>query len=84
MTEAGWILDVLRLVERLKLEPRHSWLSDGGRESVAEHTWQMALLAMLVHRHLAQPVDLERTLKLVLVHDLVEAEAGDVPFFATG
>ena len=46
------ILGVLRLAERLKSELRHSWLSSGRQESVAEHTWQMALMAVLMHRHL--------------------------------
>jgi putative hydrolases of HD superfamily len=78
------ILSVLHLAERLKSELRHSWLSSGRRESVAEHTWQMTLMAVLMHRHLEHPVDLERTLAMIVVHDLVEAIAGDVPFFETG
>ena len=78
------ILAFLQFSERLKLELRHSWLSNGRQESVAEHTWQMALMAMLIHDRLEAPVALERTLKMIIVHDLVEAEAGDVPFFATG
>ena len=78
------ILGILRLAERLKSELRHSWLSSGRRESVAEHTWQMALMAVLMHRHLEHKVDLERTLAMITVHDLVEAIAGDVPFFETG
>jgi putative hydrolase of HD superfamily len=78
------ILSVLRLAERLKFELRHSWLSSGRQESVAEHSWQMALMAVLMHRHLEHPVDLERTLAMITVHDLVEAIAGDVPFFETG
>ena len=84
MQEVARILDFLALSERLKLELRHSWLSDGRQESVAEHSWQMALMALLIHRDLAEPVDIGRVLKMVLVHDLVEAEVGDVPFFATG
>ncbi len=78
------ILNLLKLAEKLKSELRHSWLSSGRRESVAEHTWQMALMAVLVHRHLQRPVNLEHVLKMILVHDLVEAEAGDIPFFETG
>lgn len=78
------ILDLLALSERLKRELRHSWLADGRRESVAEHTWQMAFMALLVHRRLEQPTDLLCTLKMILVHDLVEAIAGDVPFFEGG
>lgn len=77
------ILDFLAFSARLKSELRHSWLADGRRESVAEHTWQMALFALLAHPHLEHPVDLHRTIKMVLVHDLVEAEVGDVPFFAS-
>jgi len=77
------ILDFLKLSEGLKRELRHSWLSDGRRESVAEHSWQMALMAILVHPHLDEPVDLGRTLEMIVVHDLVEALVGDVPYFDT-
>lgn len=75
------ILEFLRLAERLKFELRHSWLSNGRQESVAEHTWQMALMAMLIQPRLSKPVDLGKTLQLILVHDLVEAISGDVPYF---
>jgi putative hydrolase of HD superfamily len=75
------LLEFLALTERLKTELRHSWLSDGRQESVAEHCWQMALMAMLVHPELEQPVNLCKTLKMILTHDLVEALTGDVPFF---
>ena len=78
------MLEFFRLAERLKTELRHSWLSSGRQESVAEHTWQMALMALLTHRHLEHPVAIDRVLRMVLVHDLVEAEVGDVPFFETG
>jgi putative hydrolases of HD superfamily len=81
MSEIGTILDFLALAERLKCELRHSWLSNGRQESVAEHSWQMALMAMLIHRHLEVPVDLGKSLRMILTHDLVEAEVGDVPFF---
>ncbi len=80
-TTHATLLDFLTLSERLKTELRHSWLSDGRQESVAEHSWQMALMAMLIHPHLSQPVDLFRALKMILLHDLVEAEVGDIPFF---
>jgi 5'-deoxynucleotidase YfbR-like HD superfamily hydrolase len=78
------VLQALRLSERLKFELRHSWLSNGRRESVAEHCWQMAFMAMLVHPFLKQKPDLERSLKMTIVHDLVEALVGDVPFFESG
>jgi 5'-deoxynucleotidase YfbR-like HD superfamily hydrolase len=75
------LLEFLALAERLKTELRHSWLSNGRQESVAEHCWQMALMAMLAHRELEQPVDLGKTLRMILTHDLVEALTGDVPCF---
>ena len=75
------ILGFLAFSEALKRELRHSWLSDGRRESVAEHSWQMAVMALVVHPRLEHPVDLDRCLRMILVHDLVEAEVGDIPFF---
>lgn len=78
------VLQALRLSERLKFELRHSWLSNGRQESVAEHCWQMAFMAILIHPFLKQKPDLERSLKMIVIHDLVEALVGDVPFFETG
>lgn len=75
------ILEVITLAERLKSEMRHSWLSDGRQESVAEHTWRMALMAVLLEPYLDEEVDTARMLKMILVHDLVEIEAGDIPAF---
>jgi len=73
------ILSLLHLAEKLKFELRHSYTSAGRQESVAEHTWRMALMAILVEPYLDQKIDIAKTLKMILVHDLVEAEAGDVP-----
>jgi putative hydrolases of HD superfamily len=84
LSDARTILDFLAFSERLKRELRHCWLADGRQESVADHSWQMALMAILLHRELDEPVDIGRTLKMILTHDLVEAETGDVPFFEEG
>jgi len=75
------IIEFLAFSERLKRELRHSWLSDGRRESVAEHSWQMALAAILVAPHLSNPIDLQRVLEMIVVHDLTEAVIGDIPAF---
>lgn len=72
------ILKVLKLAERLKFELRHSYTSSGRQESVAEHTWRMSLMAVLIAPYLEQPVNMERLLKMIIIHDLIEAEAGDV------
>ncbi|HDR4572136.1 HD domain-containing protein [Bacillus cytotoxicus] len=77
------ILKVIALAEKLKYEMRHSWLSNGRQESVAEHTWRMSLMAILVQPYLDKEVNMEKLLKMVIIHDLVEAEAGDIPAFDT-
>jgi putative hydrolase of HD superfamily len=71
------ILKVLTLAERLKFELRHSYTSNGRQESVAEHTWRMSLMAVLIEPLLKQKVDTARLLKMIILHDLVEAEASD-------
>lgn len=72
------ILKVLTLAERLKFELRHSYTSNGRQESVAEHTWRMSLMAVLIEPLLKQKVDIARLLKMIILHDLVEAEATDI------
>ncbi|MGM0852747.1 MAG: HD domain-containing protein [Bacillota bacterium] len=77
------ILELIKLGEKLKSEMRHSWLSNGRQESVAEHTWRVSFMAMLIEPYLTQEVDSSKLLKMIIIHDLVEAEAGDVPAFDT-
>src|SRR5688572_5313638 len=78
------ILNFLHQAEGLKRELRHSWLSDGRRESVAEHTWRMALMAITLYRELEEPVDILRVLKMIIVHDLGEVYAGDYQAYGGG
>jgi len=79
--EAKKILTFLHLAENLKKLTRHSWLSDGRRESVAEHTWRVAIMYLLVEPHLGITVDTGKALKMIIIHDIIEAIAGDVPAF---
>ncbi len=72
------ILEVLKLSERLKFELRHSFTSSGRQESVAEHTWRMSLMAVLIEPLLTTKIDTARLLKMIIIHDLVEAEAKDI------
>lgn len=71
------ILNFLHESEGLKRELRHSWLSDGRRESVAEHTWRMALMAIALHKDVDENIDIGHVLKMIIVHDLGEVYAGD-------
>jgi putative hydrolases of HD superfamily len=76
--ELAGVLRFLREAERLKTVTRSAWTSGGTPESVAEHTWRLCLMAMLLGGR--EPgVDLARLLRMCLIHDLGEALNGDVP-----
>jgi putative hydrolases of HD superfamily len=64
--------------DRLKGVERRTLLTDGSRrENAAEHSWHLALMALLLAEHASAPLDLRRVLEMLLVHDLVEIDAGD-------
>lgn len=73
------ILTFYREAEKLKSVLRHSSLSSGRQESVAEHTWMMMLLAMVLMPQLDKPMDQVKVLKMIVIHDLAEAVTRDVP-----
>jgi putative hydrolase of HD superfamily len=65
-------------VDKLKSVMRRSLLCDASRrENDAEHSWHLALMATLLVEYAAAPVDLEWVIRMVLLHDLVEIDAGD-------
>jgi putative hydrolase of HD superfamily len=68
----------MRSAERLKDTLRSAHTSSGRTESVAEHTWRLCLLAMLVAR-LTDDIDQLRLLQMCVLHDLGEAIGGDIP-----
>ena len=73
-------VDFHKKAEKLKTTTRHSWLTDPSRqESVAEHSWMLCLLALLLHDQLETKTDLLKVLKMVAIHDLPEAVTGDIP-----
>ena len=65
-------------VDKVKNIFRQTYLADGKRkENDAEHSWHLALAAVLLKEHMAEDVDLGRVMAMVLIHDLVEIDAGD-------
>jgi putative hydrolase of HD superfamily len=75
---APQVLDFLRAAEALKTTKRSGWTSAGQQESVAEHTWRLSLMALVLHPSFPD-IDFERLIKICIVHDLGEAIGGDVP-----
>jgi putative hydrolases of HD superfamily len=68
--------------DRLKTVLRASRIADGSRrENSAEHSWHIALFAMVLQRWALAPVDLSRVLQMLVLHDLVEIDCGDTPLF---
>lgn len=81
MTNPKTIIDFLAFADRLKTVMRHSYTQVGRQESVAEHSWSLCLLAMLIFDELTLDVDRLKVLKLLIVHDLPEIITGDIPVF---
>ncbi|GAA2656228.1 MULTISPECIES: HD domain-containing protein [Nonomuraea] len=65
-------------IDKLKRVIRRNSLMDGSRrENDAEHSWYVGLLAMILAEHAPQGTDIQRVVAMLLVHDLVEIDAGD-------
>lgn len=73
-------LDILHVAERLKDTPRHCTTSKGRTESVAEHSWRISLMALLL-RHEFPDLDMDKVMAMCLIHDLGECFTGDIPAF---
>lgn len=76
--ELEGLLEFLRAAESLKDTERQAWTSQGRRESVAEHSWRLCLMAMLLADEYPG-LDFSRLIRLCIVHDLGEAIGGDIP-----
>ena len=74
------LIDILHVAERLKCNTRHCFTSSGRHESVAEHSWRIALMAMLLKSEFPD-ADMDRVIRMCLIHDLGEAFTGDIPTF---
>ena len=73
-------IDFLGTVEKLKCHTRHSWTSTGRHESVAEHTWRLAVMALLCADEYPD-LDMNKVIRMCLIHDFGEAITGDIPSF---
>ena len=78
--EPAQLLAFLRRIETLKTNPRHAYTAGGVRETVAAHSWRTALLAMLLMPEFPD-LDMNKVIRMCLIHDLGEAVTGDIPAF---
>jgi putative hydrolase of HD superfamily len=84
ITRLTCILHFLEIIDQFKTIYRSNYISEQGRrENDAEHTWHMAMFALLLQKELSIEINIEQTLKLILTHDLVEIYAGDTPAYDT-
>ena len=74
------LIEFLSIIEKLKCNTRHSWTSTGRQESVAEHSWRTAVMALLVADEFPE-VAIIKVVKMCLIHDFGEAITGDIPSF---
>jgi putative hydrolase of HD superfamily len=72
--QLGFVLEV----DRLKSVLRRGYVADGSRyENTAEHSWTLALMAIVLAEHAAESVDVATVVRMVVIHDLVEVDVGD-------
>lgn len=74
------LLNALSVAERLKDTTRHCYTSKGRHESVAEHSWMMTLMAFFMRDEFPD-VDMDKVIRMCIIHDLGECFTGDIPTF---
>lgn len=74
------LLDILQVAGRLKTTTRHCYTQENRKESVADHSWRISLMAMLLTNEFPE-ADMNRVIRMCLIHDLGEAFTGDIPSF---
>ena len=74
------LLDALHVAQQLKDTTRHCYTAGGRHESVAEHSWRAALMAYFLKDEFPE-ADMDKVIRMLLIHDLGEAFTGDIPSF---
>ena len=78
--KARELLEALQIAERLKDATRHCYTKNGRHESVAEHSWMMTLMAYFMKDEFPE-VDMDKVIRMCIIHDLGECFTGDIPTF---
>lgn len=78
--DARKLLEALKIAERLKDTTRHCYTARGRHESVAEHSWMMTLMTFFLRDEFPE-VDMDKVMRMCVIHDLGECFTGDIPAF---
>ena len=71
-------MEFCKEIDKEKLIGRQTYLTDGSRkENDAEHAWHMALMAVVLQEYSNEEIDLLKSMTMMLIHDIVEIDAGD-------
>ena len=74
-------ISFLREIEKLKVIARNNKTLDSRFENSAEHSWHVAIMALLLEEHAENSLDMLRVTKLLLIHDIVEIDVGDISIY---
>ena len=85
MVPVSDLTDFICELDKLKAVKRHITLpADNNRqENSAEHSWHVALMASVLSQYAQKPIDVTRVIRMILIHDIVEIDAGDMFAFNT-
>ena len=78
--EQSKFLETLAITARLKDTTRHCYTTGGRHESVAEHSWMMTVLSFFVRDEFPE-ADMDKVIRMCIIHDLGECFTGDIPTF---
>jgi len=74
------LIRLMKIVENLKNNTRHSWTSTGRHESVAEHSFRLCFMALFLKDEFPD-ADMDKVIRMCMIHDIGEAFTGDIPAF---
>lgn len=78
MTRLEQQMNFIQEIDKMKKIGRQTYLSDTSRkENDAEHSWHLAMMCLILNEYANEEVDLLRTMSMVLIHDIIEIDAGD-------
>lgn len=77
-------IEFIKEIDKLKyIQRRTKLLNSNRRENDAEHSWHLAMMALILAEHANESIDILKVVKMVLIHDLVEIDAGDTFIYDT-